>query len=535
MFSVVQRAVRGWRRGARGVAQFRVNRSDCCEQRPPRRVHDPHACAPRDAGLVLGVYRNDALPAAAATALTAAARAYDCRVRGKLGKLLKLASAPGPGEARVFYDVDPEHAFVAVAGLGSECVAPGGHEGRDEAAEAARVAAAAGVRALLPLRPRELRVESFGRAEAAAEGAALAAWRFDEYRSAPRVPPPALRLHDDCDELGWRSGRLKAEAQNLARHLQEMPANLLNPTEFAKICVELLCELDINVEVRTAGWAAARDMGGLASLGRSSVQPPLYVEASYYGAGAGERPVVLVGKGVTFNSGSLALKSREELRHMRGDMAGAAAAVGALRAAARLQLPLNLRAILPLCEVMPNGRSPRSGDVVRAGDGCSVRLRQPSRESRLLLADSLVHARSYWPRCIVDVGTMSQELAATLGGAACGCYCNSERLFALLEAAGAATGDRLWRMPLWGYYAARVRDTSTADLASSARHRYGDSPHCAAYLRQFVCDSAWAHLDIHNVAYTRGADCVYLPRGMTGRPTRTLIQLLYNLIADPKL
>ncbi|KAL0902050.1 hypothetical protein ABMA27_000017 [Loxostege sticticalis] len=521
----------------RFISQFRLPRSDCVPPVPPRRVVDPKACAHRDRGLVLGVYHNENA-IGEQSILTATAQRYDRKTDGKLWKLLKLTPIPKLGEYRVFYDVDPHFGYVAVAGLGTECLAYSSVEKMDESKEAIRTAAGLGARALQQLNPSTIHVESFGNAEAAAEGAALAVWQFREYRSPSQkviLPRSILHLYDDCDLDGWNTGKMKAESQNLARFLQEMPANLLNPTEFAKIAVDLLCEIDINVEVKTQGWAAAHEMGGFVAIGKSSVQPPLYVEISYYGAGECARPVVLIGKGVTFDSGSLDLKPPQELRYMKGDMAGAACVLAITRAAARLKLPINIRGILPLCEIMPNGSSPKFGDVVYNANGKSIHIRLPSREGRLLVADSLIYARNYWPKMIIDIGTMSKELVATLGGAACGCYTNSEDLFCYLESASGYTGDRVWRMPLWGFYEDRVKNCETADVANTARHQYGDSPNCAAFLRQFVCDSQWIHLDTYNVAYSKGLDFPYLGRGMTGRPTRTVIELMYQLLADSKL
>lgn len=526
-------------RCVRYISQFRIPRSDCVPLVRPRKVRDPKTCGHRDRGLVLGVYYNENVIGEQAI-LTATAQRYDRKNNGKLWKLLKMSPIPRLGQTRVFYDVDPEFAFVAVAGLGSECLAFNSIEQLDESKEAIRIAAGVGAHALQQLEPSAILVESFGNAEAAAEGAALAIWQFKEYKTIKRtdksiVPKSNIHLFDDCDQDGWKTGKLKAESQNLARFLQEMPANLLNPTEFAKIAVDLLCEIDINVEVKTQGWAASHEMGGFVAIGQSSVQPPLYVEISYYGAGESTRPIVLIGKGVTFNSGSLDLKPPEELRYMRGDMAGAACVLAITRAAARLKLPVNIRGILPLCEIMPNGSSPKFGDVVYNANGKSIHIRLPSREGRLVVADSLVYARNYWPKFIIDIGTMSKELLHTLGGAACGCYTNSEDLFCYIQSASGYSGDRIWRMPLWGFYEDRVKDCETADVANTARNQYGDSPNCAAFLKQFVCDSQWIHLDTYNVAYSKGRDVPYLKRGMTGRPTRTVIELLYQLLADCKL
>ncbi|XP_073955711.1 cytosol aminopeptidase-like [Choristoneura fumiferana] len=520
----------------RSISQFRIPRNDCTIDGPPRKVIDPKACTKRDTGLVLGVYFNEHVEGQQAI-LTASAEKYNKDNGGKLWKLLQLSPIPKLGEARVFFDVDPKYGYIAVAGLGTECLAYNKIEVLDESKEAIRIAAGVGAKALHQLSPSKIEVESFGNAEAAAEGAELAVWQFTEYRSPAHYivkPIPKLSLYDDCDQQGWHIGRVKAESQNLARFLQEMPANFLNPTSFAKLAVDLLCELDINVEVKTQGWAGAHEMGGFVAIGRSSIQPPLYVEIGYHGGPPCARPIVLIGKGITFDSGSLDIKSPEDLRYMKGDMAGAACVVAITRAAAILKLPINIRGILPLCEMMPNCRSPKFGDVTCNANGKSVVIRLPSREGRLLIADSLVYARNYWPKFIVDIGTMSQELEHSIGRAACGCYTNSEELFCFLESASGSTGDRIWRMPLWKFYENSVKNCEVADVANVARHKYGDSPNCAAFLRQFVCDSQWIHLDTYNVAYTKGRDFQYLQRGMTGRPTRTIIELIHQLLANSK-
>ncbi|KAM3969039.1 leucyl aminopeptidase-like protein [Aphomia sociella] len=522
---------------ARLISQFRIPKHDCVPDDPPRTVKDPKTCGHRDKGLVLGIYYNENVRNESAI-LTASAEKYNKKIGGKLWEVLKLTPTPKLGEHRIFYDLDPEFAYVAIAGLGSECLAFNHIEQLDENKEAIRIAAGVGAKALRTFNPKSIHVESFGNAEAAAEGAELAVWQFQEYRSSthqPTAPISELQLYDDCDFLGWKIGKRKAEAQNLARYLQEMPANILNPTTFAKIAVDLLCELDINVEVKTQGWAISHEMGGFVAIGKSSVQPPLYVEISYYGTDECTRPIVLIGKGVTFDSGSLDLKPQKELRYMKGDMAGAACVLATTRAAARLKLPVNIRGILPLCELMPNGSSPKFGDVVYSAKGKTIHIRLPSREGRLLIADSLVYARNYWPKFIFDIGTMSKELVHTLDGAACVCYTNSEELFCYTESASSQTGDRVWRMPLWKFYEDRVLDCATADVANTGRHQYGDSPTCAAFLKQFICDSKWLHFDTYNVAYSKGRDFPYLGRGMTGRPTRTIIELLTQLLADKKI
>lgn len=536
MFRVNQ-LVTKFSRAVHTINQFKIPQTDCVPILPQRKVINPGRCGQKDTGLVLGVYYNENTVGEPAF-LTASAQKYDKLCGGKLWHQLKLAPIPRLGECRVFYDLDDKFTYVAVAGLGTECLTYNVGERMDEYKEAIRIAAAVGATAISQLDPSNIHVESFGDAEAAAEGANLGLWGFKEYRTVKRKQwhrKTVLHLYDDCDVDGWKVGTLKAEAQNLTRYLQELPANILTPTKFAKLAVDLLCELDINVEVQTQGWAAAHEMGGFVSVGQSSVQPPLYVEISYYGTTENVRPIVLIGKGVTFDSGSLDLKPAKELRYMKGDMAGAACVLAITRAVARLGLPVNIRGILPLCELMPCGKSPKFGDVVCNASGKKIHIRLPSREGRLMLADSLVYARNYWPQFIVDIGTMSKEMIDTLDGGACGAYTNCEDLYCQLETASGLTGDRVWRMPLWRFYDDRILDCKSADLANTGRWKYGDSPNCAAFLRQFICDSKWIHLDTYNVAYTKGLDFPYLRRGMTGRPTRTVIEMINIMLANQRL
>lgn len=519
----------------RFITEFRIPRTEGLNIKPTPIIYNYAACKLRDKGLVLGVYFNENINTTP-TVLTASAEKYNDKTKGKLWNLLKLSPIPKLGEARVFYDIDPHYGYVAVVGLGTECLDYNSIEKLDERREAIRIAAATGAKSLSVLKPATIDLESFGNAEAAAEGAALALWQFQEYKERPkRILKPKIQLYDDCDNNGWEIGLLKAESQNLARYLQEMPANLLNPTKFAKIAVDLLCDLNINVEIKTQTWAINRKMGSFAAISKSSVQPPLYVEISYTGTDESKKPLLLIGKGVTFDSGCLDLKQPEELRYMKGDMAGAACVVAITRAIALNKIPMNIRGLLPLCELMPTVSSPKYGDVIETADDKSIRIRTPSRAGRLLIADSLCYARNYTPEYIIDIGTMSKELMYTLGGAACACYTNCEELFEFIDKASCYTGDRIWRMPLWKFYEDRVTDCLIADTANTALYLNGDSPNCAGFLKQFISDNKWIHLDTYNVSYTKGFELPYLQRGMTGRPTRTVLEFIYQLLQNKKL
>lgn len=230
--------------------------------------------------------------------------------------LLRIAGPmPKRGEYRIFYDLESTYSAVCVVGLGSECLGYNSYEMIDEHKEAIRRAAAAGCVALQDIHAEKVVVESFGHAESAAEGAALGVWAYQDYKKRDdQIVIPSLDLHTEqgheCDFDGWRIGLQKAAAQNLARQLQETPSNHLGPTFFAQNVVDVLCKSGVNVEVKVKGWAESQQMHSFLSIAKASCEPPIFLELSYYGTNREERPIVLIGQGVTYDSGGLCLKVR---------------------------------------------------------------------------------------------------------------------------------------------------------------------------------------------------------------------------------
>lgn len=352
-------------------------------------------------GLVLGVYERPDIPNSHGV-LTPSAEKYNRLTKGRLYDILrKIHRPPRLGEVRMLYDLEPDFTCVAVVGLGVECQGYDSFEQIDEGKEAIRIAIATGCRALQTLDLIKIFVETCGHAESAAEGAGLAVWLYQErkHRKSQKIIP-VLELYDDCDWIGWQVGLQKAAAQNLARQLMETPANFMTPTSFAQNAVNVLCKSGINVEVKVKNWAETQNMNGFLSVSRGSCEPPVFLEISYYGSTRDERPIVLIGQGITYNSGGLNLKSCKGQKHMRGDMAGAACVVAATRAVAGLQLPLNIRGLIPLCENMPGCAAMRAGDIIRAMNSKSIELQTTNCADRLVLADALVYAQSFWPRYV---------------------------------------------------------------------------------------------------------------------------------------
>ncbi|GJE89429.1 leucyl aminopeptidase family protein [Phanerochaete sordida] len=388
-------------------------------------------------------------------------------------------------------------------------------------------------------------VSAAGDAHAAAVAAHLALYGFNlktEPASAfdPRnekLPPPRLAfapIPANADKKAWTEGVVYAEAQNLARTLMELPANMLTPTLF---CERVKKEFDgvdgVEIIVRDAEWAAKKGMNSFISVTRGTSQPAKFLEIHYRGAvDKNATPLVFVGKGITFDSGGISIKPSADMKLMRGDMGGAATVVSSALAIAKLRLPINLTVVTPLTENMPGPSATKPGDIVYAMNGKSIEVDNTDAEGRLVLADALYYAcTEFKPTTVVDVATLTGAMDIALGEVFTGVFTNSDGLWAELDAAGAREHDRFWRMPLAEDYGAQI-EGSNADLCNTGGRPAGACT-AALFLRAFVPGLAgageeggavrWAHVDMAGTmeATRRGA---YQERGMTGRPTRALVE-----------
>jgi len=481
-------------------------------------------------GLVLGVWSEDTDPNGQQYTFTKTAAEFNSKTEGKLLEYLRMSGPiPKKGETRVFYGIEKSFSAIVVVGLGDECVGYNDNEQVDEWKEAIRLGSASGCRALQDLYIRTMFVESFGHAESAAEGSAMGVWMFQELKSPNRQRTvPRLELYEDCDFTGWQIGLQKAAAQNLARQLCETPANLLTPITFAQCAVEVLCKAGVNVEVKVRNWAKLMDMHAFLAASRGSCEPPIFLETSYFGCEPDVSPAVFVGKGITFDSGGLNLKDTAELKHMRGDMAGAACAVAVCRAVSALQLPINLKCLIPLCENLPGTCAMKPGDIVRARNGKTILIDDTDFDGRLCLADALAYSSTFNPKFVCDIGTLCREMGGGLGAAATGVFTNNEELYENLRIASIHTGDRVWRMPLWDHFTEKVTTHDSCDVRDIYKST-GAPCSCAAFLREFVPPVDWLHLDTFGVNRSDGETWSYLRRGMSGRPTRTVIEFLAQM------
>lgn len=520
VLSLVKRNAKGIHQGIFGYVQQRLLAAEAELQQE---------CANDKKGLVLGVYESDD----GEPILTPAAQKFNDKTSGKFLDLLKSA---GPevqkGSGRLFNNIDNEFWSVAVVGLGKEKLGYNEIEAIDEGMEAVRCGAGIGAQLLRRAGVGRILIEGLGYPEQAAEGSALALWRYQENlaRESWRVVP-TLELFDEPDGDSFQRGLFKAESQNLARRLCDTPANLMTPLHFAQEAVNELCPCGIKVEVHDRDWIESKKMHAFMAVARGSCEPPVFLEISYCGGPPEQKPVLLVGKGVTFDSGGLCLKRCKGMDRYRGDMTGAACIVAAIRAASAFSLPINLNAVIPLCESMPSGMAMKVGDVVVAQNNKSIMIGHTDNEGRLCMADAMVYGQAQFkPRLVIDVASLTPGIGAALGSAACGCFCNSQTMWQQVRKAGVITGDRVWRMPLWKFYTRKVTDFRSHDV-NNRGYGKGDPCKAAAFLNEFLVCVDWIHFDTTGVGLTAN-DKVYpylTKHRMTGRPTRTLIQLLYQL------
>ncbi|XP_064543187.1 cytosol aminopeptidase-like [Drosophila montana] len=481
-------------------------------------------------GVVVGVYQKDGdkpLKSSENGVL------LDDAVGGKIMSLIRERGMDGrAGKGLLFNGLDGEFQTVAVVGMGPAGAGYNEAEELDEGMENTRIAAGTGARALQLQRMTEVHVDGMDFPEQAAEGAALAVWRYNaNKRKKNRLPTPKLHMYGKGDHDAWVRGLFKAESQNLARRLSDTPANQMTPSIFAQATVDALCPCGVSVEVRSMDWIEDMSLNSFLMIAKGSCEPPLLLECSYCGTSPEDKAVLMLGQGLTFHSGGLCLKRKDGMDQYRGSMAGAAVCVGVLRAAAALSLPMNISAVMPLCEHMPSGMAVKCGDVVTLLNGVTLGIKNVDKAPVVMLADPLLYAQAnFKPKMIVSIGTIGQGVNQGLGGSSTGLWSNSSYVAKEFRKAGSITGDRVWRMPLFRYFKQIVTKNSTYDMSNSGRGPASSSL-AAAVLHTLVPCLDWAHLDIRGTGMLTTVNTLpyLLKNSMTGRPTRTVIQFMYQL------
>ena len=437
--------------------------------------------------------------------------------------LRAAAAADGfTGAADTLCDVRGGQGRVLLVGLGAAAA--------DE--EALRQAGARAAAALVGVAHVALDAHGLapGAAAAFAAGACLRAWRFDRLRTradegaAKLVAVDLLTDMPDAVEAAWRIASAGVRGALFARDLVAEPGNVLTPQEFVTR-LQALSRYGIAVGVLDHAELRRQGMGALLAVGQGSIHPPAMVVLRWKGR-LRTAPVAFVGKGITFDTGGICIKPAAGMEAMRGDMAGAAAAAGAILALALRQSPAPAIAVLPIAENATGAASYRPGDVLTSFSGKTIEVVDTDAEGRLVLADALAWtARQHKPRAMIDLATLTGSIVTALGHHHGGLFDNDAALAAQVAAAGRAVGEAVWRMPI-GDGHRRDLDSAIADIRHCLSGRMQpDACHGAAFLREFVGDVPWAHLDIAGVANRAAADPLHA-MGPSGFGVRLLDRLV---------
>ena len=358
-----------------------------------------------------------------------------------------------------------------------------------------------------------------------------AVYRFEQMKSEPtevRRPLRKLTLsvpqRSDlgAGEAAAARGMAIAHGMDFAKDLGNLPANVCTPRYLAERAQELSKAYpEIKVTVLERAEIEALGMGSFLSVTSGSEEPPRFIVLEYDQSQRKQKPIVLVGKGSTFDTGGISIKPAADMDQMKFDMCGAAAVLGTLRAIAELNSKLSLVGLVPTCENMPSGRATKPGDIVKSMSGQTVEILNTDAEGRLILADALTYAERYEPQAVVDVATLTGAIVIALGHVASGVFSNSDSLARALLAAGEDAYDRGWQMPLWDDYQEALA-SNFADFANVGG-RAGGSVTAACFLSRFARKYDWAHVDIAGVAWKEGKD-----KGATGRPVPMLATWLLS-------
>ena len=327
-------------------------------------------------------------------------------------------------------------------------------------------------------------------------------------------------------EEGVTVAQAIADGVTLARDLVNMPANMATPTYMANTAQDIAEEHGMSSFIGGRKWARTQNMGAFLAVAQGAGEKPKFIVLEHNGDRTELDTVVLVGKGITFDTGGISLKPVAGMGAMKGDMGGAAAVLGAMKVIADLNLPLHVVGITPCTENMPDADAYRPADVITASNGKTIEIISTDAEGRMVLADALVYAQRYEPDAVIDLATLTGSCVVALGqGVAAGLFANEGSLGDKLVAAGESTSERLWPLPLWDEYRKKI-DTDVADMKNSGG-KMGGVGTSAVFLREFT-DYAWAHLDIAGVAMQEKAEKPYSQRGATGFGVRLLVEMLRN-------
>jgi leucyl aminopeptidase len=459
--------------------------------------------------------------------------AVDQATGGALGRLFAAGDFSGKkDETALIYPTGPAPRVLLIGiGKAEEASRAGIRRAASTAAKRAR---SIGVpRAAFHLPPEALGPVTPAEAgQAIAEGLAQGAWQFTELKRAPddKEKKPALERIDvlapaatEAVTAGHRIGAAIGAGQTVARGLQVLPGNVCTPSYVARVAEEIANRHGLDVTVLDKAAIAREGMGALLAVAQGSAEEPRFIALEYKGAESA--PMVLVGKGVTFDTGGISIKPAQNMEDMKYDMSGAAAVLGTFEMLGRLKPAVHVVGLIPSTENMPSGTAVKPGDVITSLSGKTIEVINTDAEGRLILCDALTYAGRYQPACVLDIATLTGAIVVALGHTATGVMGTDDRLIEDIRSAGERAGERVWPLPLWDEY----RDLMKSDIADvkNAGGRPAGSISAGWFLREFVDGFPWAHLDIAGTAYTDREDATRV-KGPTGIGVRLFSEFVLS-------
>jgi len=368
-----------------------------------------------------------------------------------------------------------------------------------------------------------------GKIQLASETVSHALYRYDQTKS-EKTPAPNLKqwswwLEDKTQhkaaQAAAHNGAAIAKGMALTRELGNLPGNICTPSYLASQAKKLAKSHALKVTILDQKRIEELKMGSFLSVAKGSRQPPRLIVMEYHGSKKAGHPVVLVGKGITFDSGGISIKPGAAMDEMKYDMCGAASVFGTLLAVSELKLPINVVGVVPTCENLPDGNASKPGDIVTSMSGQTIEILNTDAEGRLILCDALTYSEKFKPRAVVDIATLTGACVVALGKQASGLLGNDQALMDKLISAGQRSDDRTWQLPLWEEYQDQLK-SNFADMANIGGRDAGTIT-AACFLARFTKKLKWAHLDIAGVAWDSGAN-----KGATGRPVPLLVNYLIS-------
>lgn len=373
----------------------------------------------------------------------------------------------------------------------------------------------------------QLRLPGADMSQAFTEGLILGSYKFLDYKSdkGDEMVMNSVTLINGVSREGVRRALAIAEGVILARDLASHPSNVVTPSRLASEARRIAKESHMACRVLGREEFTKMGMGAFAAVSKGTDEPPKFIVMEYRGGREGQSPIAFVGKGITFDTGGISIKPSRKMDEMKYDMCGAAAVLGIMRAVGVLRPKVNIVGVVAATENMPGGHATKPGDIVKAYNGKTIEILNTDAEGRMVLADALSYvAKQFEPQYMVNFATLTAAVIVALGHLATGVMANDEELVAAIKKAGESTGERVWELPLWKEYTEDIK-SKVADVKNIGAPRQAGTIAGGAFLKEFVGDTPWAHLDIAGTAWW-DKDQAYIPAGPSGVGVRLSIELL---------